>query len=102
MKLVIDIDGVICSNTWGEYEDADPYYDKIEYVNKLYDAGHDIVFFTARGTDTGIDWRELTEKQFHDWKVQYSELLFGKPSADYYIDDKAMKENELEWLSLPK
>jgi len=87
MKYVVDIDGTICSQE-KDYSKAQPFLDRIEKINSLYDNGHYIVYFTARGTETGIGWREVTEKQFKEWNVKYHELIFGKPSADYYIDDR--------------
>lgn len=87
MKYVIDIDGTICSQE-KDYSKAQPFLDRIEKINNLYDNGHYVVYFTARGTETGIDWREVTENQFKEWNVKYHELIFGKPSADYYIDDR--------------
>ena len=87
MKYVVDIDGTICSQE-KDYSKAQPFLDRIEKINILYDNGHYVVYFTARGTETGIDWREVTENQFKEWNVKYHELIFGKPSADYYIDDR--------------
>ena len=46
------------------------------------------MYWTARGTGSGIDWREVTEKQFKKWGVKYHELRFGKPIYDLFIDDK--------------
>jgi len=98
MRYVVDIDGTICTQREkGDYENAEPLPERIEKINKLYDEGHTIWFFTARGSETGINWRELTEKQLKDWGVKYHRLLFGKPSADRYIDDKAVNANEKEW-----
>ena len=37
---VIDIDGTICTNTYGDYEKAIPFYDRIAYVNYLYKKGN--------------------------------------------------------------
>ena len=87
MKYVVDIDGTICSQE-KDYSKAQPFLNRIEKINNLYDNGHYIVYFTARGTETGIDWRGITENQFKEWNVKYHELIFGKPSADYYIDDR--------------
>jgi len=90
-----DIDGTICTNTDGDYEQAVPFKEVIEKVNRLYDKGHKIIFYTGRGSTTGIDWYDLTKKQLKDWQVKYHELIMGKPYADIYIDDKAI--NTVEW-----
>ena len=90
MIYCFDIDGTLCSNTWGDYEQAEPFPEIIVQINALYEAGHEIILFTARGTVTGIDWRELTEGQLHSWGVKYHKLLFGKPYADIYVDDKGI------------
>ena len=88
-KYCIDIHGTICSNTYGEYEDAQPYKDRVKTINKLHREGNEIILFTARGTTTDIDWEILTKKQLLEWNVLYDQLIFGKPEADIYIDDKA-------------
>ena len=89
-----DIDGTLCTNTWGEYDKAEPIALMIAQVNALYDAGHSILLFTARGTTTNIDWRDLTEAQMKTWGVRYHELQLGKPQADYYIDDRGLSLDE--------
>ena len=86
----IDIDGTICSISVEDYSLAEPYEDRIEEINKLYKSGNKIIFHTARGSLTGQDHSELTIKQLKKWGVNYHEIVFGKPAADYYIDDKAI------------
>jgi hypothetical protein len=89
MIIYIDIDETICTKAHDlKYENARPLVDRIKKVNKLYDEGNTIIYWTARGTVTGIDWREVTEKQFQEWGVKYHELKFGKPAYDLFIDDK--------------
>ena len=88
--FVIDIDGTICSDTNGDYPNAIPILEAIENVKRLKQMGAKVVFFTARGTTTKMDWRALTEKQLEDWGVPYDCLLFGKPYGDFYIDDKGV------------
>lgn len=91
LTYVVDIDGTICTNTNGSYHLATPFVASIKKINSLYDEGHCIVYFTARGFTTGIDWTDLTTKQFADWGVKYHDLICGsKPYADFYIDDKAI------------
>ena len=89
-----DLDGTLCTNTEGEYESAIPFPERISKVNALYEAGSNILIYTARGTVTGIDWRPLTEKQLAEWGVKYHELRLGKPFADIYIDDRAMNDGD--------
>jgi spore coat polysaccharide biosynthesis protein SpsF len=92
----IDIDGTICDNTDGAYEDAKPYDDVIDQIRQLYNAGHTIFFQTARGATTGINWRELTEAQLKGWGLNHHGLFVGcKPTADIYIDDKGI--NAIAW-----
>lgn len=89
MTIYVDIDETICrSPIDGDYSLAIPLVDHIRKINKLYDDGHHIVYWTARGTVTGIDWRPITEKQFLKWGVKCHELKFGKPAYDLFIDDK--------------
>jgi len=86
---IVDIDGTICTIE-ESYEMAKPLIDKINAINKLYDEGNKIIYWTARGTVSGIDWTEVTTEQFKKWKVKYHELRFQKPDYDYWIDDKAI------------
>ena len=99
MVYCFDIDGTLCTNTDGEYESAEPHSEIIARVNSLHDAGHQIIVYTARGATTGIDWRAMTELQLAQWGLKYDALYTGKPTADIYIDDKAV--NVRDWLSKP-
>lgn len=92
-----DIDGTLCTNTEGDYENAHPFPDVVQEVNRLFEAGHRIILLTARGSTTGIDWRPTTERQMREWGVKYHELHLGKPTADVYVDDKAI--NADAWRS---
>lgn len=95
MTYCFDIDGTLCTNTNGDYSRAEPFRDVINRLDRLYDQGHRILLYTARGATTGIDWRETTERQLKEWNVHYHELHMGKPTADVYIDDKAV--NSTDW-----
>ena len=96
MIFYIDIDETICiSPEDRDYNKSVPIFENIKKANDLFDAGHTVVYWTARGTGSGIDWREVTEKQFRDWKVKYHDLKFGKPIYDVMICDKVM--NTEDW-----
>jgi len=88
MLIYVDIDNTICVTEGTDYNDVKPMPDRIEKINKLHDEGNTIVYWTARGSVTGIDHSELTKKQFKEWGVKYHELKFGKPPYDLFIDDK--------------
>ena len=89
MILYVDIDETICmSPDDRDYAKAKPIKKNIDKINKLYDEGNTITYWTARGTGSGIDWRDVTEKQFDKWGVKYHNLKFGKPIYDLFVDDK--------------
>lgn len=93
MVYYFDIDGTICTMSESlNYEEAVPIKSRINKVNELYDLGHTIVYWTARGTVTGKDWSDITKKQFKEWGVQYHELKFGKPFYDLFIDDRNIND----------
>lgn len=90
MNLYIDIDGTICrSASSSSYDESTPIKERIEKVNKLYDEGNTITYWTARGSKSGKNFEEFTKKQLEQWGCKYHTLLFGKPSYDLYIDDKS-------------
>ena len=100
MRYCVDIDGTICTLTPDPktYEDAEPWHDRIETINKLYDEGNHITYFTARGmgrcggnvASAYSMWYTLTYNQLNDWGCEFHQLILGKPHADHYIDDKGI------------
>ena len=89
LTYCFDLDNTLCVTIGTEYESSQPINSRIQIVNKLFDSGHTIKIFTARGSGTGLDWTKVTKSQLQSWGVRYHELLFGKPVADFYVDDKA-------------
>ena len=88
-----DLDGTLCTNTEGDYENSTPFVERINIVNKLYDDGNTILIDTARGSTTKIDWYDVTKKQLSIWGVKYSNLRVGiKLNADIFIDDKGISD----------
>ena len=89
MIIYVDIDETICETASDRnYVNAKPLKKRIAKINKLYDEGNTIIYWTARGTGTGINWQDTTEKQFKNWNVKYHDLKFGKPVYDLFIDDR--------------
>ena len=99
---VIDIDGTICDWEPGrDYTLASPFPDRIKVINELYNKGHTIKYFTARGmgrtnNDQKIAHKEMydfTKEQLDSWGVKYHQLFLGKPGADLFIDDKGIPDS---------
>ena len=94
MIIYVDIDETICiSPPDRNYSKAKPIFDRIDKINKLYDEGNIIIYWTARGSGSGIDWKEVTEGQFKEWGVKCHDLKLGKPVYDLFICDKVMNSN---------
>lgn len=101
MRYCFDIDGTICTNTNGQYDKAVPFPDMLERVNRLYDLGHTIIFMTARGSVSKIDYTDITKKQLAEWGFKYHELIMNKkPHAHYFIDDRG--HNVKDWRTAGK
>ena len=93
LKIMVDIDNTICyhennKESIPNYEFAKPYLDRIKKINDLYDEGHTIIYWTARGTMSGINWFQVTLGQLNEWGCKFHELRMGKPAYDLFIDDK--------------
>lgn len=101
-RFVFDIDGTICKKIpeWSSYADTIPYLDRIAKINALFDDGHDITFFTARGMGrhkgdakaANAEFYDMTYAQLLSWNVKFHRLILGKPSGDFYIDDKGISD----------
>ena len=98
LKYMIDIDGTVCSNSNSEYERSVPLYDNIKIFNQLYEQGHQIHYWTARGAVSGKNWDKLTVQQLIAWNVKYDSINVDKPHYDIWIDDKAVNVNDINKL----
>lgn len=107
--FIIDIDDTISQTPLDEqgnglYQQAKPLHNVIKKIRLLYQEGHMIVLFTARGMRTYKGDVEKIKKNHQDtlvsWlnqnHVPYHELIFGKPWGPnvYYIDDKSLTINQ--------
>jgi hypothetical protein len=90
VRICIDIDGTICQTDGLSYSESAAISEAVDAIRALKGEGHYIILFTARGSGTGVDHSNLTRSQLERWGVPFDELLFGKPYADIYIDDKAL------------
>jgi hypothetical protein len=99
MNIYVDIDETICDYEIGSesnYPEARPIDINIDKINKLYDEGHTITYWSARGSKTGKDWFELTKNQIEEWGCKYHYLSVGeKPAYDLLICDKSRRIEEI-------
>ena len=89
MKYFIDLDNTLCNTINGDYTNSTPIQERINKVIELKNQlDNHITIWTARGSRSGIDYKDLTLKQLTEWNIPYDELRMGKPDFDIMIDDK--------------
>ena len=96
LKIYVDIDNTICRTQGSDYENSIPIPENIDKINKLFDEGNEIVYWTARGQQSRHDYTKLTINQLHDWGCKYTRLIMNhKPSYDLLICDKSKRIEEI-------
>ena len=97
-NYLIDIDGTICDDIPNEEPErmatASVYADALHRLNKWFEEGHVITFFTSRTEDQ----REVTVKWLNENGFKYHGLLMGKPRGGNYhwIDNHLVKATRYE------
>jgi hypothetical protein len=92
-NYLIDIDGTVCDDIPNEEPErmltAEVYPDALKTLNKWYDEGHIICFFTSRTEEH----RTYTEIWLRENGFKYHSLLMGKPRGGNYhwIDNHLVK-----------
>ena len=109
MRICLDLDGVVCElrRPDQKYADLQPVAGAPEKLRELRKAGHYIILMTARHMKTceGNVGMVIARqgKVTLDWlakhNIQYDELHFGKPHADIYIDDNALRFQSWEQIA---
>jgi capsule biosynthesis phosphatase len=97
-KIYIDIDGVICRTKKNFYKKSKPNKHVIKLINDWHKLGKTIIIFTARYMGRNNDnvnkakkmGYNFTFKQLKRWGLKFDKLVFGKPTYDIIIDDKAI------------
>lgn len=97
-NYLIDIDGTICDDIPNEEPErmatAALYPDALETINRWFEQGHVITFFTSRIEEH----REVTEAWLKQHEFQYHSLLMGKPRGGNYhwIDNHIVRATRYE------
>lgn len=99
MRIFVDIDETICFYEGVDrlgYRNAIPNHKNINKINKLYEEGNEITYYTARGVVSKIDYFGLTKNQLDTWGCKYHNLSVGeKPDYDLLICDKTKRIEEI-------
>lgn len=97
-NYLIDIDGTICDDVPNEEPErmatVDAYPDALETLNRWYDEGHIIYFFTSR-TEAH---RQVTEEWLTRHGFKYHGVVFGKPRGGNYhwIDNHIVRATQFK------
>jgi capsule biosynthesis phosphatase len=101
IRVCFDLDNTLVSypKIKNDYTTVEPLIKNINYLRFLKEQGHTIIIYTARRMKTHHgnvgkiiqDVGSITLKNLSDFNIPYDEIYFGKPYADYYIDDLAIK-----------
>jgi capsule biosynthesis phosphatase len=107
MRFCFDLDNTLVTypTIKGDYSTVNPIIKNINFLKSLKKQGHHIIIYTARRMKTHsgnlgaviCDIGEITLKTLKNFEIPYDEIYFGKPYADYYIDDLSVNPiNDLE------
>lgn len=109
MRICIDLDGVICQlrQPGQSYAELEPVPGAVEKLRALRKAGHYLIIATARHMKTcsgnvgQVLARQgaVTLAWLARHGIEYDEIHFGKPHADVYIDDNAVRFESWEKVS---
>jgi len=106
-RFCFDLDNTLVTfpKITNDYRTVEPLIDNIEMVRYLKNFGHTIIIYTARRMKTcqGDQGKvmanigKITFETLDKFNIPYDEIYFGKPQADYYIDDLGVNAfNNLE------
>ena len=105
MKLAFDIDNtIVLFDDNRDYVNFKPDTEIVDMINKLYDDGHTIILYTARGmTSCGpnkisIEIVPPLIENLSKIGLKYHELVTHKISYDFLIDDKTLSPDKFKEL----
>lgn len=109
--IAFDLDDVLCERESGleylgvdKYDYCVPIQKNIDIVNSLYDDGHKIIIYTARGmtvfsgnvSDIYSNLYDKTFNHLNKWGIKFHQLVMGKISYDVLIDDKCLNSIDID------
>lgn len=112
LRICFDLDNTLVSYpvVAGDYSTVKPINRNVMLLRKLKNDGHEIIIYTARRMKTHNgnigkvikDIASVTIDTLEKLNIDYDELIFGKPIADIYIDDRAINPyiNDISYFGL--
>ena len=112
LRICFDLDNTLVTypTTPNDYSSVKPIHKMIQLLNSLKKNGHEIIIYTARRMKTHQnnvgkvikDIALVTINTLEKFNILYDELIFGKPIADIYIDDRALNPyvNDISYFGL--
>jgi len=112
LRICFDLDNTLVTypTIVGDYSTVKPITKNITLLKNLKDDGHEIIIYTARRMKTHNgnigkvikDIASVTIDTLERLNIDYDELIFGKPIADIYIDDRAINPyiNDISYFGL--
>ena len=112
LRVCFDLDNTLVTypTISNDYSSVKPIYKMINLLNSLKKQGHEIIIHTARRMKTHNnnvgrvikDIALVTINTLEKYNIHYDELIFGKPIADIYIDDRAINPyiNNISYFGL--
>lgn len=108
--IIVDFDDTLCLHPADDKSKiplGKPNTPLINRLNELHSKGYRIEIYTARGhlscksrIEAEVKYKEVIIQWLHDNKVQFDWISFNKPYGVIYIDDKAIRPDELDRLEL--
>ena len=101
LRVCFDLDTLITEN-------ANPIHKNIQLLKHMKQTGHEVIIHTSRNMNlqnigkaiknTALDTINALER----YNIEYDELIFGKPYADIYIDNKALnpQNNNISYFGI--
>jgi len=103
LRICFDLDNTLVTHPSikEDYSSVLPIQRNIDYLKLLKCLGHTIIIYTARRFRTHkgnvgavvADIGKVTFDTLDKFDIPYDEIFFGKPYAQYYIDDLAVNAN---------
>jgi capsule biosynthesis phosphatase len=112
LRICFDLDNTLVTYPTipNDYSSVKPIQKMIDLLISLKKKGHEIIIYTARRMKTNNnnvgkvikDIAFITINNLEKFNIPYDELLFGKPIADIYIDDRAINPyvNDVSYFGL--